>query len=145
MLAHQRGWVPRARAQRRDRKRALRRIAQPDRLGAVQAVAQAEIGLGRRLRVSIPWADELAIVAAGDRVADQWPQLDRNASLELDRQVRDAAPRIHPVGGDYRLRRADVETFPAAAAVLAHGRVDRERQVRIDVAEKEERACLARD
>src|SRR5262249_27083837 len=111
-------------------------------LRGIQAVAHPEIRLGGDLRVAVPGPHQLAIVASVDPVADQGPDLDGDAPLELDREVRDAAPRVEPVGGDDRARRADVDALAAAAAVRAHGSVHRERQVRIDIPEEEHRSGL---
>src|SRR5258708_20031760 len=59
-----------------------------DQGGAVEAVAHLEIGLCGRLCKGIPRADQLAVVAAVDAVADQRPPLLRAAALELDAELR---------------------------------------------------------
>src|SRR5262249_7948797 len=43
---------------------------QRDELGVVQSVAHVEVGVAVRLRILVPWTDELAVVAAVDTVAD---------------------------------------------------------------------------
>src|SRR5437763_15839269 len=53
---------------------------------AIEALPRREIFLRRGLREAVPGAHELAVVAAVDAVADQWPQLFRNRALVLDRQ-----------------------------------------------------------
>src|SRR6266705_3202821 len=116
-----------------------------DELGAVQAVADPEVRLRRDLRVAVPGADELAVVAAEDAVADERPELQRNAAFQLDGQVGNAAPRIQRVRCDDRARRADVDALGAGAAMFAHRSVHRERKIRVDLAEKEKRARLARE
>lgn len=76
--------------------------------GVVQAVARLEVALPGGAGEAIPWADDLAVVAAEYPVADQWPQLQRNRALVLDGQVGDAASRVQPVGADEGRGRADV-------------------------------------
>ena len=95
-------------------------------VGAVQRVARVEVGQRRALRVLVPRADELAVVAAVDAVADQRPQLERDRPVVLDRQVGDAAPRIEPVrrrrwpaSGRRRCRRCSCRNAPRPAASAA--------------------------
>src|ERR1044072_3711956 len=45
--------------------------------GAVEAVARLEVLLGARLGEAVPRTDELAVVAAGDAIADEGAQLHR--------------------------------------------------------------------
>src|SRR5688572_17401357 len=47
-------------------------------LAPAQPVARIEIRQGALLRELVPGADQLAVVAAVDAVADQWPQLERD-------------------------------------------------------------------
>src|SRR5712671_4798016 len=116
-----------------------------DELGAVQAVTHLEIKLRRELRVAVPRADELAVVAAEYAVADERPQFDGNAPFQLDREIGNAAPRVQRIRCDDGARRADIQTLGAAAAVLAHRYIQGKRQIRVDVSEKEIRARLARE
>ena len=74
---------------------------------------------------TVPWADSLAVIAAIDAVADQRTQLYRNAALELDRQVGDAAARIELERRDDRRGRTDINAGIATAAVFLSGVVDR--------------------
>src|SRR3954471_17710680 len=90
----------------------------------VEAIADLEIRLGRGLRESVPRADELAIVAAVDAVADQRAQLFRNRAFVLDREVGDAAARVELVGTDDRLRRTDVDAALAGPAMPFGRRID---------------------
>src|SRR5258708_33515328 len=76
----------------------VRPAEQLDERGAVEAIAHLEIRFGGRLSEAIPRADELAIVAAVDAVADQRTQLLGDRALQLDREVRDAAARVELVG-----------------------------------------------
>src|SRR5712664_441656 len=116
-----------------------------DELGAVQAVTHLEIRLRCKLRVAVPRANELAVVAAEDTVADERPQFDGNAPFQLDREVGNAAPRVQRIRCDDGARRANIQTLGAAAAVLAHRGIQGKRQIRVDVSEKEIRARLARE
>ena len=93
--------------------------------------------LGAHLRVAVPRAHELAVVAAVDAVADRGAELLGDRAVVLDRQVGDAAARVEPVGRHDRARGADVDAGRAAAAVAGHGRVDRQRQVGEYLAEEE--------
>ena len=73
----------------------------------VEAVAdRREVVFARRDRIPVPRARELAIVATVDAIADQRAQVFRNAAFELDRQVRNAPPRVELVGRDDRAGRA---------------------------------------
>src|SRR5439155_17477965 len=91
----------------------------------------------------VPRADELAVVAAVDAVADRGAELDRYRAAMRDRKVRDAAPRIELVGRDDRPRRADVDAGAAGAAVVADRRRLGQAQVDEDLAEEEHRAGVA--
>src|SRR4051812_11418842 len=108
---------------------------------AVEAVTHLEVRLRARLREAVPRADELAVVAAVDPVADQRPQLLRNGALVLDRQIGDAAAGVELVRGDDRLRRADVDAPLARAAVSPRRRVIiyryGERQIGVNLAKEE--------
>ena len=122
-------------------------IVEPGQLGETrrgQRGARQEVGFVGRAREFVPGADREAIVAAIDAVADQRAQLVRDRPLVLDRQIGDAAPRIEPVRGRERGGRAGVETAPAGAAMVALGRVGRQRQAQIDLAEEQPGAEIAR-
>src|SRR5690606_20064950 len=66
-------------------------------------------------------------------------------AAQLDRQIRDAAPRVELVRRDDRAGRADLETRGAGAAMRARRRIDRQRQIREDLAEEEIGARVAGD
>ena len=101
---------------------AERRIVEPRR--GRQAAARSVPARGRKsgsrgcARELVPRADRQAVVAAIDAVADQRPQRNRDHPLVLDRQIRDAAPRIELVGRRERRGRAGVEAAPAGAAMV---------------------------
>ncbi len=80
-------------------------------------MARREIGFCGWFGKLVPGAEQLAIVATVDAVADGLAKLRRNCALQLDRQVGNAATRVELVGRDDRLGRADVDTGPAAAAM----------------------------
>jgi hypothetical protein len=85
----------------------------------------------------------LAIVAAVDAVSDKGSKTFRNASLELDGQVGNAAACVELVGRHDCSRRAGVETGAARSAVRADGRRDRQWQIGVDLAQKKERSRVA--
>ena len=110
-IAHE-AVAPGALHRRFGEQRAERRIVEPRELGEprrAQRLARRKLRLAPGLRELVPRADREAIVAAIDAVAHQRAQLARDRTLVLDRQVRDAAPRIEPVGRGKRIGRADVE------------------------------------
>src|SRR5204862_7066027 len=96
-----------------------------------ERLARVEVRQGAALRVLVPRADELAVVAAVDAVADQRPQLDRDRLVALDRQVRDAAASIDAVRRDDGLRRAYVQAGAARAAVGVDRRGEGQRDVEV--------------
>src|SRR5688572_12483658 len=116
---------------------------QLDQARRVEAVAHLEVRLCGNAREAVPRADQLAIVAAIDAVANQGPQLDGDGAFVLDGEVRDAASRIELVGGADRPRRTDVDAALAAPAMLGLWRIQRQRQVAVDLAEEKPRARLA--
>ena len=72
------------------------------------------------------------------------PQLSRDRSFVLDREVGDAAARVEPVGRGKGVRRAGVEAGAAGAAMIRLRRVWRKLEVGQDRAEKEPGAEFAR-
>ena len=121
--------LPSATAMLRDqRSKPIRRIALPSvlrrkagfvpreerrKLRGVEAVADScEIRRCRGDCVAVPRAHELAVVAAIDAISDQRAQRFGDAAGELDRQVRDAAPRIELVRCDDRTGRARSRCMP---------------------------------
>ena len=101
-----------------------RRRGRRDRRGAapVSPARGRKSGSCAALGEFVPRADREAIVAAIDAVADRRAKLERDHALVLDRQVRDAAPRVEPIGRGERRGRAGVETAPAGAAMVGLGR-----------------------
>ena len=112
--------------------------------GARKALARGELRLAALHRELVPRTDGETIVAAIDAVAHQRPQFARDRTLVLDGQIRNAAPRIEPVGLGKRRGRADIETGAAAAATVRLGCVGRQIERGEDRAEKQPRAELAR-
>jgi hypothetical protein len=72
----------------------------------------------------VPWADQLAVIAAENTVSDRFTELNRDGSVVFDGQITDAAPRVEPVGRDDRLCRADLDAARAGSAMafMAVGR-----------------------
>src|SRR5258708_2416655 len=101
-----------------------------------------EIRFRTLARELVPGADQLAIVAAVDAVADSFAKLDGNRFTQFDRQIRDTAPRVEFVGRDNRLRRTNLYTFDTGAAMIAGRRIDRQRQVDVKLAEKKPRTRI---
>ena len=111
--------------------------------GASSAGRTSKSASGLRGRELVPRADELAVVAAVDAVADRGAEFDRDRAVRFDRQVRDAAARVERVRRDDRLRRADVDARAAAAAVRADRRRLGQSEIDEDLAEEEHRAAFA--
>ena len=77
----------------------------------------------------VPRADQLTIIAAEDPVTHGPAELDRDTAAQLNGEIGDAAFRIHLVGRDKRIGRADIETGAAATAVVCCGFIDRQGQI----------------
>src|SRR6185295_1809667 len=90
-------------------------------------------------------AHVLARVAAEQPIADALAELLRDRPPVLDRQVRDATPRIQPARAHERARRACIQTQPAFAAALAHWLVQRELGAGHDRGEEDVRAEAGHD
>src|SRR5690606_24980131 len=112
-------------------------------LAIVQAVTRLEIAFRAGFGEAVPWADQLAIVAAEYPVADQAAQLFGDRALELDGQVGNAPSRIQELRADEGGGRANIQAGLArATVVLGMGRIHRQRQVDEQLAEKEPTASL---
>ena len=88
-------------------------------LRGIEAMPRREIVFCGWFGELVPRAEQLAIVAAVNAVADGLAKLRRNGALQLDSEVGNAATRIELVGRDDRLGRADFDTGGAAAAMVA--------------------------
>src|SRR5438876_184072 len=73
------------------------------------------------------------------------PTRHARAPVPKDPALGNAPPSVDDIGSDNRVSRANIQTLGAAAAMLAHRSVQRKRQIRVDVPEKEERARFARE
>src|SRR5262245_33504976 len=94
----------------------------------------------------IPRATELAVVATVNAIADQRPQRFRNAAVHFDRQIRNAAARIHLLRADNGAGGADIDARAASATVFGDLRwIDWQWQIRINFTEKKPRAGAAVD
>jgi tRNA threonylcarbamoyladenosine biosynthesis protein TsaE len=118
-------------------------VEQRHQLLAGQAGAFVEVGQGAALGEFVPGADQLAVVAAVDAVADQRAQFERDRPGVLDCQVGNAAPRVQPVRRNDGLRGAHGYAGAAAAAVRRDGLAGRQGHVNIDFAQKKHRAGFA--
>ena len=111
---------------------------------SVQAVAHGEIDFPADSGEAVPRADELTVVAAVDPIAEQWPEFRGDASRVLYGQVGNAAARIEAVGRDNGSGRAGADTGAAGSAVPGNRRIGRQRQIGVDLSEKEPGAGGAR-
>ena len=102
--------------------------------GVVETVPGREIGLCRLPCKLVPWTKQLAVVTTVNPVADIGPERFRDRAAKFDGQVRDTASGIELVRRDNRVGGANVDACPAAAAVIARGRIDRQWQIRIQLA-----------
>src|SRR5262249_62324613 len=96
-------------------------VIEPREVGKMR---RGERRAGRKLRLAallgefVPWADREAIVAPVDAVADQRAQRMRDRPFVLDREIRNAAPGIEPIGRRESVGRAHVEAGATGAAVI---------------------------
>ena len=111
--------------------------------GLAQRCAHIEVAQGAALRVLVPRARQLAVVAAIDAIAHGRAKFLGDHAVVLDRQVADAAPGIELVGRHDGLRGAHIDARRAAAAMPIDGGCHWQRQVHIDLAQKKHRPRLA--
>src|SRR5205809_92582 len=97
------------------------------------------------LRELVPRAEELAIVAAEDAIAESAAKPFGNGSGIRDREPGDAATRIEHIGRNDGFCRTDVDAAATAAAVIRRRRIRRKRQVREDLPDEEPRPGPAVD
>ncbi len=107
----------------------FRPVEQIEQLRRMQRGAGAEIVFVGELRKAVPRADQLAVVAAVDAVAEQRPEFLRDRAFQLDGQVGDAAPGVDGIGGDDGAGRAGGDAGDAAAALLFLRLIHRQRQI----------------
>src|SRR5882757_9880835 len=100
-------------------------------------MAGRKIGFHGEARKFVPRANELAIVATIDAIAEGLAKLDGNRAAELDGEIGNAAARIEFVGSDDGLRGTNVETGLTAPAVIGGRRVAGQGEIGEDFAEKE--------
>src|SRR5690606_3952455 len=118
---------------------------QVDQLGVVEALARREVVLGAELRELVPGAEQLAVVAAVDAVADGLAELERDRAGILDGEIGNAASRIEPVGRDDGLRGTDLHAAAARAAMGDFRFVGGQVEIGVQLAEEEPRARIAID
>ncbi len=110
-----------------------------DQCGRIQPVAHTEIGRCGGVGKAVPRAHQLAVVAAIDAVTHQWAQLNRDAAVQLDSQIRNAASRIDFTRCNDGLCRTHIHTGLTGAAMRRNRCVSGQRQVGVDFAEKKPR------
>ena len=91
------------------------------------------------LRIAVPGADELAVIASENAVAHGWSQRFRDAATVFDRQVGDAASGIELTRAGNRLCRANRDAGRATSAQIFDRwcLVHREGKVGQDLAQEE--------
>ena len=99
-------------------------------------MSRREIGFRRHLRELVPGTHQLAIVAPENAVAHRRAQFHGDAAAQLDGEIGDAAPGVQLVGADDGAGGAGIDAPAAAAAVRGSRRVDRQRQVGVQLAEE---------
>src|SRR5450631_4530773 len=62
-----------------------------DELRVVQAVPHGEAFLGRGAREFVPWANQLAVIATVDAIADRTAKLEWNRADQLDGEIGNTA------------------------------------------------------
>ncbi len=107
---------------------------QLDQLAAIERMPRNEVHLAGEARELVPGADQLAVIATVDAIAQGFPELFGNRAAQLDREIRDAAGRIQLERRDDGLRRAHIDAGATRAAMLGLRLVDRQRQVGEDLA-----------
>ena len=112
-------------------------------LGTGQAATRVEVGQAAAPGKFVPRANQLAVVAAIDAVADQGAQFQRDRTWVFNGEVRNATARIEPVGRNNGLGWADVDAGRTAAAMRVHGTAGRQHQVEVDLAQEKQGAGFA--
>src|SRR5205807_2820193 len=79
-------------------------------------------------------------VAAKNMVTNSWPQLWRNFSAFLYRQIRDAASGVEFIGFSQRIRRTRINAAGAGAAAVCDGQVGQQLERCENHAQKNPRA-----
>ena len=95
------------------------------------------------LGIFVPGANQLAIVTAINAVADEGAQIQRNAAVVFDRQVRNATARVDQAGRQNGLGGANIDTSRAAAAMVAGRFGGCQRKVHINFTQEKHRTGLA--
>ena len=112
----------------------------------IERMAHAKIRMRRVAREFVPWAHQLAVIAAVDAISQRGAQRRRNRALELDRQVGNAAARIELIRAPRSLRSGRPECRPRNCRNGRRAGVSgRQRQVGEYLADEEPRAGVAGD
>ena len=91
---------------------------QLDQSRGIEPVARLEVRDRRALRKFVPRADELAVVAAVDAVADGLAKLHRDGGFEFDGEIADAFARIEAMRAGDGLGGANVNAGRARPAMV---------------------------
>ncbi len=95
-----------------------------------------EIALGAVAGEAVPRTDGHAVIAAIDAVPQHGSEFNRNCAFEFNRQIGDAAPGIHHIGGDNRLCGTNVDAGDAIAAVRLRWFIDGQGKIGVDLSQK---------
>ena len=104
---------------------------------------RTEIVFIRKLRVTIPGADQLAVIAAVDTVPDKRTEFFRYRPFEFNGEIGDAAARIHRIRLNDGTRRANGHAGHAAPATFLYRTIYRQRQIYEQFTEEKERSGVA--
>ena len=110
---------------------------------ASQACALIKIRQRTAFGELVPRANKLAIVAAIDAVAHQRSKVQRDRPGMLNRQIRDASPRVQQARRKDGLRRANFDAGAATAAVLGYRFTVRQFKIDINLTQEKHRSRLA--
>jgi len=85
---------------------------------------------------TVDGAYQLAVIAAVDAIAEQWPKLQWDAAGQFYGEVRDAATPIDYIGLDYSASWATCNAGDAGIAAFGYGDIHGQRQVHQQFAEE---------
>src|SRR5688572_22766037 len=105
----------------------------------IETVTNSEVGLIRGCGEAVPRTGKLAIIAAINAVSDERPQRLRYGALVLDGEIGDTASGVELIWRHDGACWTHIDAFGARAAVIGRRRIDRQRQVGVDLAEEEVR------
>ena len=89
-------------------------------------MAGRKIGFSGELGKTVPGANQLAVIATIDAVAQQRSEFLGDTAFELDGQVGNTTPGVKLVWAHNGLRRANLQALCAIAAMIFHRFTDRQ-------------------